>query len=98
MQIGYSFLGFGGSLFPVGVNEIISFGKNHIEVGVGYTFSDAFPRDHVAMRIGYRYQKPKGRLVFRPAFTPILVQWKIFPLTDKWEFMPRFGLAVGYCF
>jgi hypothetical protein len=89
---------------PFGINEIISFGKHHIEAGLGYVLIREAARDQennpdywfwtnlYSGRIGYRFQKPDGRLILRAAFTPVIEYDAAF------EFHPLGGVAVGYSF
>ncbi|MFZ6051032.1 hypothetical protein [Halocola ammonii] len=90
---------------PVLLNEIISFGNHHAEIGGGFLLinepvtsptireSDSKEWNPMATaRIGYRYQKPDGRWIFRLAFTPIIEEWR----TDMIH--PSGGVAVGYAF
>jgi hypothetical protein len=77
-QIGFSYYprstGIIELWIPLVFNELISFDKHHIEVGAGYIFNkdvrewDGF----LTGRIGYRYQKPTGRLILRIGFTPFI--------------------------
>lgn len=92
---------------PIGVNEIFSMGSHHIEAGVGYMpvieasrDEDLEPREWMwsnlmTARIGYRYQKPDGRLIIRAAFTPVFELGSI-PNGDY--FHPLGGASVGYAF
>lgn len=89
---------------PIGVNEILSFGRHHIEAGLGYIVIREAIRDPennpdewfwsgiMSGRIGYRYQKPGGRLILRAAFTPFMEHG------SAHEFHPSGGLSVGYSF
>ena len=89
---------------PIGVNEILSFGKHHIEAGLGYIVIREATRDPennpdewfwsgiMSGRIGYRYQKPGGRLILRAAFTPFMEHG------SAHEFHPSGGISVGYSF
>lgn len=89
---------------PVVLNELISFNQHHAEVGAGYIFinealrgmeNEVMSRNwdgFITARLGYRYQKPAGRFLFRAAFTPI------FEYSETKEFHPSGGLAVGYIF
>lgn len=88
---------------PLMANELFSFGNHHIEAGLGYVFTWEYIEKEFreayspwggffAGRIGYRYQKPSGRLVLRAGFTPLLEH------RDWLDFHPLGGLAVGYCF
>ncbi len=92
---------------PIGINELFSFGNHHLEAGIGYMPIREATRDlennpdewfwsHMTTgRIGYRYQKPSGRLILRAAFTPIL---EIDPLGHGDEFHPLGGISIGYSF
>lgn len=94
-----------GIWMPVVVNELFSFNKHHMELGAGYVFTDEAAREfndrainrlwsgfYVA-RLGYRYQKPDGRMIFRIGFTPFLEG-----LSGNYFFHPSGGLAIGYSF
>lgn len=92
-------------LTPITLNEIFSFGKHHAEIGLGCVLAfDVFnPADGEADlrefnvlytgRIGYRFQKPKGKYLLRVGFTPIF--YLPFSADDKllWG-----GISFGYCF
>jgi len=87
---------------PIGINEIISFGKHHLEVGIGQVITTEMghnlygeeERDwepFLSGRLGYRYQQAGGRLVVRAGLTPLF------------EYGPKDlhlsgALTVGYCF
>ena len=89
---------------PIGLNEIIGKGKHHFEAGIGFTPIREASRDMennpmewywttvMSGRIGYRYQKPSGRLILRASFTPIL------ELDAKPDFHPTGGVSIGYSF
>jgi hypothetical protein len=90
---------------PVLLNEIISFGNHHAEIGGGFLFinepvasptireSESKEWNPMATgRLGYRYLKPDGQWIFRLAFTPIIEEWS----TDMIH--PSGGIAVGYAF
>ena len=89
---------------PIGVNEMLSFGKHHIEAGLGYIVIREATRDLennpdvwfwsgiISGRVGYRYQKPGGRLILRAAFTPFMERG------SAHEFHPSGGISVGYSF
>lgn len=110
-QLGISYyppkMGMRDIWFPMGINEIISFGNHHIEAGIGYMPIREAYRDPdlqvrewfwshmVTGRIGYRYQKPNGHLILRAAFTPVL---EIDILGHGDEFHPLGGVSVGYSF
>ena len=92
---------------PIGINELISYGNHHLEVGIGYMPIREALRDpelqvrewiwsHTATgRLGYRYQKNDGHLILRVAFTPVL---EIDPLNHGGEFHPLGGVSIGYSF
>lgn len=89
---------------PVAVNEILSFDKHHFEMGLGYVFTNESETvmvngelkerigGFITGRIGYRYQKPQGRILLRAGFTPFL------EYQSTSEFHPSGGLAIGYNF
>jgi hypothetical protein len=89
---------------PLGVNEILSFGKHHIEAGLGYIVireatrnlednpDDWFWSGLMSGRIGYRYQKSGGRLILRASFTPMIEHG------TAHEFHPSGGISIGYSF
>jgi hypothetical protein len=92
---------------PVLINEIYSFGKHHIELGLGYAFTYSATRDaennpsnwewegFYTGRLGYRYQKPNGRLILRAAFTAFLEGP---PPFIYYNFHASGGVALGYAF
>ena len=78
-------------IFPVSVNQIISFGNEHLEIGLGATpyntLSETEANDldvFLFSRIGIRYQEPDGRSVIRGGIFPI--------------FYPKLALTVGFSF
>ncbi len=89
---------------PICINEIYSFGSHHIEGGIGYVIIRESTRDMednldewfwsgvFTGRIGYRYQKPDGRLILRAGFTPFMEHG------TAHEFHPSGGISVGYNF
>jgi hypothetical protein len=89
--------------FPICSNQLISFNRHHIELGLGFLFSfhkDPYSkniRDYgydpfYTFKIGYRYQKPSGRMQYKILFTPVL------EADHRHEFTPWGALSVGYCF
>ena len=92
---------------PLIINELLSFNKHHIELGLGYVFIYEASRDSennpsnwewngaYTGRLGYRYQKPNGRLIIRAAFTPFLEGQAPFL---NYDFHPSGGMAIGYAF
>jgi hypothetical protein len=94
---------------PVSVNQLFSFHSHHLEAGAGQIFcsekgldGDQKLRLFGSLKLGYRYQKPDGKFLFKAAFTPVLDYWDV--ATDnelgrpEVEFMPWAGVAVGYNF
>jgi hypothetical protein len=97
---------------PVLANEVISFGRHHMEIGLGATITrdnlwlkvsegerpwNAFPTG----RIGYRYQKPNGRLILGVAFTPLMEVWNVLSVQGVKpyaELHPLGGATIGYAF
>lgn len=77
-------------MIPVLVNQVFSFGINHLELGVGHIF--IFSDDFVpGFKIGYRRQKPNGRFVSKYEFTP-------FYYSINNVFIPWLGVSFGYNF
>ncbi|PTM03194.1 MAG: hypothetical protein DA405_11105 [Bacteroidetes bacterium] len=67
--------------------------KHHLELGAGASIK-LKPFVVYPMRIGYRFQKPSGGLLFKIAFTPIY-----FPnLFFGSSILPCGSLALGYTF
>lgn len=101
---------------PVGINEIFSFSNHHFEAGAGVVFirealretyntaSEWFWSTLLSGRIGYRYQKPEGRLIVRIGFTPVLESSSLggpdpVESENSWtEFHPMPGASLGYSF
>ena len=89
---------------PLGINEIFSFSKHHIEIGIGHVIFYESTRDldnnatswdwdrMFTGRIGYRFQSPDGHLILRAGFTPFL------EYRETNEFHPSGGISVGYSF
>ena len=108
VQIGISYYppqtGLIAIFIPVVFNEIVSFYKHHLEFGFGYIIAKDYlikKADNVynwegffTGRIGYRYQKPNGRIMLKVGFTPIIEYLHL----DKPIFYPSGGIALGYCF
>ncbi len=108
-QVGFSYYpeqtGVRDLWIPLVVNELFSFTNHHIEIGIGHIFIREASRDMennpttwywsgaFTGRLGYRYQKPEGRLIIRVGFTPFL------EYEDNYrEFHPSGGVTFGYCF
>jgi hypothetical protein len=93
---------------PLSINQLISFNEHHLELGLGHIFTQDYTHTNRvskweplgSLRLGYRYQKPEARFLFRVGFTPMIeyvgvVEYK------KWnqlEIYPLGGIAVGYNF
>lgn len=99
-------IGFGVEGIPVIANEILCLNNNHFELGLGIIFPERlFPnsrditRPFLTGRIGYRYQKPDGRFVFRLGIMPIATQdeYGINAFTDKPTYLWP-GFSFGYAF
>ncbi|MBL0340068.1 MAG: hypothetical protein IPP71_03610 [Bacteroidetes bacterium] len=83
------------------VNELISFNKHHIEIGLGYGIvkegtSEQFDSgnyDFITGRLCYRHQKPDGRFTTKIGFTPF-----IFVNDNSVDFIPWGGISFGYNF
>jgi hypothetical protein len=109
-QIGFSYYppksGIKDIWIPVLINELLSFNKQHFEFGLGYVFTNEALRSannkvvsrewngFVAGRLGYRYQKPNGRLLIRIGFTPLVEDID----SSNPEIHPLGGVSLGYCF
>ncbi|XQP84096.1 MAG: hypothetical protein ACOJUL_13940 [Candidatus Pollutiaquabacter aromativorans] len=83
-QVGLTYLPFDwGAEFLINgmINELISFKKHHIEIGLGYGLAYMSTNkvyqsgnfDFFTGKLGYRFQKPEGNFVFKIAFTPNLL-------------------------
>lgn len=90
---------------PALFNQIYTFNKHHVEVGLGMVFTNSFDyievngnraferrQNFLASRVGYRYQKPDGRFLFRASFTPLAERW------DRTYFYPLGGVSLGWSF
>jgi hypothetical protein len=118
-QVGFSYYppstGFIDYWIPMSINMMYSIGKHHIELGAGIILNRISTRDadniaidwnwegFLSARIGYRYQKPNGRFLFRAGFTPImetniLSNFKTIHSGFITEFHPLPGLSFGYNF
>jgi hypothetical protein len=87
---------------PLSVNQLISFNQHHLELGIGQVLtldSDEW-EPFGSFRIGYRYQKPEGRFLFRAGFTPFIEYAAALEYKDRrqMELYPSGGLAIGYSF
>ena len=94
---------------PVLFTQLFSFNQHHIELGGGHVYIDhASPLGDnnlrtfltggfLTARLGYRFQKPDGRWIFRAAFTPFAEFFGSWNLSQIGIY-PSGGLAVGYGF
>ncbi len=81
-SIGFSYMGtksWRGFIIPISINQLLSFKEHHIELGIGgspnFVISNDFGEtwaQFIFTRIGYRYQKPKGKFIFRAGAIPIV--------------------------
>lgn len=97
------FLGFTDLWIFASSNSIRTFGNHHFEIGIGIMSTIDIPKNlnnenvHLSWspfltgRIGYRYQKPEGKFLFRIGFTPMMV------LRD-FEFLPLAAITFGKTF
>ena len=100
--------------FPVSVNQLLSFGNHHLELGAGMVpalsgtmdtnneMEDWYWMVFLSGRVGYRYQKPGGKFLIRAGFTPLLeVSWLDFSNGSNLslpEWHPLGAVSFGYCF
>ncbi|MEZ4956567.1 MAG: hypothetical protein R2825_23620 [Saprospiraceae bacterium] len=107
-----------GFWLPFSVNGLLSFDMHHVEFGIGQVLT----KDRIgssqgrsldswdmlgSMTLGYRWQKPESRFLFRAVFTPFLVidfnqrQEAAFsgndPIFDTW-LIPSGAVSFGYAF
>ena len=91
---------------PISINQLISFSQHHIETGIGMVFTQegGYYGDYIggmsknlhpylSAKIGYRYQKPNGRMTYKLLFTPL---WE--RQYDFTEFHPLGAFSIGYNF
>lgn len=89
---------------PMGINEVFFTGKHHLEAGLGYVLIREAVRDIennpadwlwsnlIFGRLGYRFQKHDGHLIFRASFVPLI------EYDSAIEFHPLGGISLGYSF
>lgn len=101
-------VGGGASVFPVtmfggtqlvptlnaGARGILFEGSHHLELGASVMVAPIGDDDAAFFvpTLGYRYQAPRGGLLFRATFTPL------FRLNDLAEVLPWGGLSAGWGF
>jgi hypothetical protein len=99
-QIGYGIEG-----IPIVINELISFDNNHFEFGLGFLIPGPFYKDgrsiskpYITGRLGYRYQRPNGGLIFRAGFMPTITRDKYgMYINGKLIFIWP-GISIGFAF
>jgi len=98
--------------FPFEFNEFCTIKNHHLEVRLGFIVSDYFNYvnwstgkwtffDRFTGRIGYRYQKPGGKVLFRIGFTPCFYSFPNYTgdsYSTSYKYRHSFGIAIGYCF
>ncbi len=91
---------------PMSINQLISFDSHHIELGIGHVIHNDGDKSNYeafgSFKVGYRYQKPGSRLLFKIAFTPLIDYWSTV-VTENYhdlpiEFHPSGGITLGYNF
>jgi hypothetical protein len=110
-RIGFSILPEDISV-PLAISAFTSPGRHHLEMSLGLTpdvhkYRTFLSGDNISDKylyitpgIGYRYQKPGGRLMVSAGIAPLVF---IDPPSDKnipveSEFRPSAHLALGFCF
>lgn len=101
---------------PIGINEQFSFNIHHIELGIGMVATREMIRDPLEKyaiigrfwscaltgRLGYRYQKPDGKYIWRIGFTPFLFRERSQLIEDPGApfkiFTPWGAVSIGYAF
>jgi len=92
-------------VFPVQVCQLFSFDQHHFELGVGYSFFLELWHEEKNKqlsgwfngRIGYRYQKPEGKFLFRIGFIPFRTH-SIIDGDEQHNIDPWGGISFGYAF
>ncbi|KAA5548263.1 hypothetical protein [Adhaeribacter rhizoryzae] len=91
-------------LMPVVPLEFLGFvgqKAGNLELGLGYThrFSNepSQPDYHLTGRVGFRYQQPRGGLVFRLGYIPLLYKDPE-SIRRNYVLSPAFALSVGASF
>ncbi len=92
---------------PIEFNLLVGNGLTYFEFGLGGTYMQGLDKPNfsksffASLRLGYRYQKDEGGLMFRIGFTPLLpiILDDEYQLdTDYIPLLPSVGLSVGYTF
>ncbi len=72
-------IGYGVTELPVALNGLISRNKHHIEFGGAVIFPsniivDSYATNsYITGRLGYRFQKPDGKFIFRAGLMPVVI-------------------------
>lgn len=95
---------------PIEISGLYSiYGSKHfVEIGSGLSYLNSYDRitDHtediiiLALRLGYRFQKPEGGLFVKIGFVP-LYDWLVFnpdPAVPHHTWLLSGGLGIGYTF
>ncbi len=89
-------------IVPVEIYTMVGKTRNHLELGLGYThrFTDApdLLKHMYFGRIGFRYQVPRGGLLFRFGLTPFVSPEGRDEKTGALALIPRFGISIGKSF
>ncbi len=92
---------------PIEFNLLVGKGLTYFEFGLAGTYMQGLDKPSfskslfASLRLGYRYQKDNGGLLFRIGFTPLLpiILDDEYQLnTDYIPLLPSIGLSVGYSF
>ena len=106
-------------MFPLEINLLMGKQKNFLETGIGHTYNTQVYREDImdsglvelthyhrhslSLRIGYRFQKPNGKFLFRIAALPQLIYRPGFINVPngqfrKYEFSVWGGVTFGRAF
>lgn len=93
-RIGFGYVS--SFMLPASINQIFSWDKHHLEMGVGHLLNFGFYPDAPGLwanlKIGYRYQKPTSKFLMKVEFTPFVE----YPKSLK--FHATGGIVFGYNF
>jgi len=91
---------------PLSINQLFSLKQHHLEAGLGLVFTqfqnysiegsmiaENKLETFISGKIGYRYQKPEGRMQYKILFTPLLEKEY-----SGYEFHPLAAVSIGYTF
>lgn len=84
---------------PLEIIKLVGSNKHYFEIGVGCLLINN-RRDFLKLtgRLGYRYQKSKGGVLFRIGFYPTISTRIFKDITRYAEFWPSISLSLGYSF